>query len=892
MSPPLPVAPDTSPPPLGRATPYARDGGTRGHATPPFPIHAEGGARGHAAHPHPHRSRPLPFGHAALACDTDVHAAALRHRRWGLDCDTNIAPRHYDTDTARWAFDTDENLPQTSNTFRLRGGYEQLLKNDPFVVKFAGMAGCSHMVNNNADINGATAADIDNPFAPFTSKMEWEIARWAKLRGPGSTAFTELTSIEGVAKKLGLSFKNMRELDRIIDKKLPGHPLFQRHEVMAGSKVCKVYYRDVIECIKSLFGDPNFALYLHFAPEKHYTNDTEDTQMYHDMHTGKWWWSTQVALEQERLGATIVPVLLLMDKTLLTMFRNKSAYPLYMTIGNILKEIRRKPSMRAYILLAYLLATHLYHVILALLETAGTTRVYMARSDGHLHQIHPLFAAFIGDYPEQILSTGSISGRCPTCDVDHNRLGDYDSRDTNHLWDLCSILDIVDSFQQDPAGFLRACDSAGMKPIVDPFWKDLPYAHIFRSITPDILHQIYQGIVKHVIRWITKVVGVAEESLTHVTGQEHNQMCRILLALVMDIPLTGGLSNACLVRATQALMDFVFIAQYPIHTGEMLQLLEDTLSRFHESKSIFVDLGIRRHFNIPKFHFASHYVDLIKLYRTTDNFNTKTTERLHIDLAKDVYAATNHKDKFSQMTTWLERKEKIYQHNHLVRWQLEGPPPIVAAPRKWLPPGLKLDCKLHMSKHPSIQSVSLDTIETEYGASHFRVALRQYVRALWDVHFPFRHLPVWHRIKYLRTELYTGQIETADSIHAQPQKSDTHGCPQAVPSQFDTALINDGTGGDVGVIGHRIGRVRVIFSLPEKSQTLFPMGKAIPNHLVYVEWYTGFTQDADTDSFLFKISPMKDRVGSGRICSIIPVANIRRSVHLIPKFGAVAPQAL
>ncbi|KAH9020909.1 hypothetical protein EDB85DRAFT_1839071, partial [Lactarius pseudohatsudake] len=79
---------------------------------------------------------------------------------------------------------------------------------------------------------------------------------------------------------------------------------------------------------------------------------------------------------------------------------------------------------------------------------------------------------------------------------------------------------------------------------------------------------------------------------------------------------------------------------------------------FHKSKSNFVHLGICHHFNTPKLHFASHYVDLIKLYSTMDNFNTKTTEWLHIDLAKDAYAATNHKDKFSQMMTWLEHKEK------------------------------------------------------------------------------------------------------------------------------------------------------------------------------------------------------------------------------------------
>jgi hypothetical protein len=92
------------------------------------------------------------------------------------------------------------------------------------------------------------------------------------------------------------------------------------------------------------------------------------------------------------------------------------------------------------------------------------------------------------------------------------------------------------------------------------------------------------------------------------------------------------------------------------------------------------------------------------------------------------------------------------------------------------------------------------------------------------------------------------------------------------------------------VTGYRIGRVRVVFSLPEKShRTLFPIGNGVPKHLVYVEWYTALTDDLDTNSLLFKITPMKDRDG-GRVCSIIPLANIRRSVQLIPKFGAVAPQ--
>ena len=37
-----------------------------------------------------------------------------------------------------------------------------------------------------------------NLFAPFNSQTDWELAKWAKLRGPGSTAFTELMGITDV----------------------------------------------------------------------------------------------------------------------------------------------------------------------------------------------------------------------------------------------------------------------------------------------------------------------------------------------------------------------------------------------------------------------------------------------------------------------------------------------------------------------------------------------------------------------------------------------------------------------------------------------------------------------------------------------------------------------
>jgi hypothetical protein len=36
-------------------------------------------------------------------------------------------------------------------------------------------------------------------WAPFSTRLEWEVAHWAKLRGPSSTALSELLQIDGVS---------------------------------------------------------------------------------------------------------------------------------------------------------------------------------------------------------------------------------------------------------------------------------------------------------------------------------------------------------------------------------------------------------------------------------------------------------------------------------------------------------------------------------------------------------------------------------------------------------------------------------------------------------------------------------------------------------------------
>lgn len=66
---------------------------------------------------------------------------------------------------------------------------------------------------------------------------------------------------------LGLSYCSVKQMNDIIDMKISGRPPFLCKELVIGHERLEFYYRDVIECIRSLYGDPEFTRELAFAPE-------------------------------------------------------------------------------------------------------------------------------------------------------------------------------------------------------------------------------------------------------------------------------------------------------------------------------------------------------------------------------------------------------------------------------------------------------------------------------------------------------------------------------------------------------------------------------------------------------------------------------------------------
>ena len=114
------------------------------------------------------------------------------------------------------------------------------------------------------------------------------------------------------------------------------------------------------------------------------------------------------------------------------------------------------------------------------------------------------------------------------------------------LWSYDKAFDTFLLADGDVHTFHAACCEANFKPVFHPFWESFLLSNIFISITPDILHQLLQGVMKHLIAWLTCALGPVTidtrchslppnhhiatfakgiTSLSRVTGQEHKNIC-------------------------------------------------------------------------------------------------------------------------------------------------------------------------------------------------------------------------------------------------------------------------------------------------------------------------------------------------------------------------------
>ncbi|KAG2052891.1 hypothetical protein BDR06DRAFT_982926 [Suillus hirtellus] len=645
--------------------------------------------------------------------------------------------------------------------------------------------------------------------------------------------------------------------------------------------------RDPVECIKELWANPAYLDHLTYAPERHFTDEGKVKHIYDELMSGDWSWEAQTLLPD---GATLVPVILSSDKTQLCQFRgDKTAYPVYLTIGNISKSIRCKPSFHTQKLIGYLptvsldgtdisvdsarlTRVQLFHYAMRMVTSslhAGplANGIELISGDGAVRLGFPVLAAYVADYPEQALVTCThYAQTCPKCFVTKDELG-------NHKKSIRTIRHATDAAVRDH----------GLNLILNPFWIELLHCNIHDAITPDILHQIYQGLVRHLCGWISTLISDAEldarfkrmpcahgvhlfshgiSGLTQVSGPEHREICKQLLGCIVDAP--GA--PAGVICATHSLLDFLEIAQYQSHTEATLGYLTDALDEFHTNKDVFINLGAHNSedFNFAKLHLLKHYANSICRFGTTDNYNTEATERLHIDYTKDAYRATNKKEFLQQMTRWLER------HKSMAAFDLD----------------------------PSACAVLFHVLENQFRATHFKDALGEFIVNQLQSTSQHRQgnrnlnanilrdleaVDVWYRIKFVVPNLQVDtEFATLCTAHAEPKRLKTGGIRE-LGAQFDTVLINElgCESEDTGIDGKRVARLKVIFRIPDEYVTKMSLPRQI-GHLAYVEWFSQ-PRNKDSNSGMYPIS--RSYRNGVLDASVIEVDSMFRTCQLAPRFG-------
>ncbi|KAJ6618487.1 hypothetical protein B0H10DRAFT_2164151 [Mycena sp. CBHHK59/15] len=769
------------------------------------------------------------------------------------------------------------------------------------------------------------------PWAPFDCEDHWNLARWLSktgLSGENITEFLKLNKVHTAADShtscwwIHPSYHNTRVFYQQIDA-LPTGPEWtcEIFEITGDEKDARgnfkkeeveFWKRDPIECIRELMGNAAFREKMRYVPQKVYWDASGTQREFSEMWTGDWWWNLQELLPK---GVTICPVILASDKTQLSRFSgDKQAWPVYLSVGNLSKETRRKPSQRATVLLGYIPACKLHcfskanrsaagyqlfhrcmRIMLASLVDTGKNGLDMLCADGHVRRVYPILAAYVADYPEQCLVAFCMENRCPECKVNPNRRGVP-----------------VHSALRDPDETIKLMkkQARGLKPkefetlglrSVDPFWKDLPHCNIFQCFMPDILHQLHKGVFnEHIFSWATESLGGTDKaneeeinfrframpshpSLRHFkmgislvsqwTGNEFKQMEKIFLGVI------NSAAEAKVVRAVRGIMDFIYYAHFETHTDMSLVKLEDGWKLFHANKDVFVTLEICEHFNIPKIHSMQHYVDMIRTLGTADGYNTELSERLHIDCAKLGYAASSKKEYIRQMMTWLMRREAIHRFALYLQWAIPGYlVELEALDDNAEPADSDSDSDddderendnsasgsappYTIAKRAPFPRVTVASLEEEYGAANFLTHLENFLRGedllprrFYDISATF---PVYKRVVIKVPAVVQVSDDTTNDLIRTVRATVSHGLKHSTRAHFDTVL-------------------------PRKEKPAHPPGclsldveyGLFPTPLAYVEWYKPLTQ-IDNDLGMYKIAAASHH----------HLTQISRSCHLIPRLN-------
>ena len=465
-------------------------------------------------------------------------------------------------------------------------------------------------------------------------------------------------------------------------------------------------------------------------------------------------------------------------------------YPAYLSLANIVSEVRMKASSHAWMCFCFIpvvkfevhssfqsiLSARLWHACmdkaLARCKDAATTGCFMADPSSRLRWSFPLLAAWIADLPEQHLISAVANSTSPLSHAVTNQFGEAFCHPPRHGQETIKLIQELSS-RVDPWKldlFQEKGKELGLIGVHMPFWRDWYLADPFHFLVPEILHTCHKFFYDHPLQWCINAVGAVEldsrfkslhprvgfrhfgNGVTHakqMTGREHRDIQRSIIAVI------AGAVPPRFLRAIRALIDFIYQVQSPLLTGSAIVSFVDSLQEFHEEKASITDAGARMgskgaisHFNIPKLEIWHHFAQSTRMMGAPIQWTADVTERLHITEVKYTFRATNHRNFEEQCARILDRRERVTLFDSFCEFVAKGDPTLtnpVDAPMpehvlisqrptsNYFLKGLVSSNSLaafHLNKKPDILTISIGDAANLYALQDFWPALGDFARGL------------------------------------------------------------------------------------------------------------------------------------------------------------------
>ena len=142
------------------------------------------------------------------------------------------------------------------------------------------------------------------------------------------------------------------------------------------------------------------------------------------------------------------------------------------------------------------------HIVLEPLKEAEKNGIEMIGADRAVCMVFPIFSSYVADYLEQCLVTCTKSTTCPKCCTTADNLQDNTPAPLRTNSWTKSVFEDAKKMSSSPSAFHKKCMESDVSGgIYAPFWNGFPLTDIHHIITPDVLHQLNQGIFKHIVHW-------------------------------------------------------------------------------------------------------------------------------------------------------------------------------------------------------------------------------------------------------------------------------------------------------------------------------------------------------------------------------------------------------